>query len=79
MALPVDVEIRAHERQWLLRDISEILSRENVNAIAMNTQSRRGMTNIQLTLEIKEIKQLNRVLAILEELIGVTVARRKHQ
>ncbi|MCP5291725.1 MAG: bifunctional (p)ppGpp synthetase/guanosine-3',5'-bis(diphosphate) 3'-pyrophosphohydrolase [Burkholderiales bacterium] len=78
-ALPVDVEIRAHERQWLLRDISEILSRENVNAIAMNTQSRRGMTNIQLTLEIKEIKQLNRVLALLEELTGVTVARRKHQ
>ncbi|SER24261.1 GTP pyrophosphokinase [Nitrosomonas sp. Nm51] len=76
---PVDVEIRAQDRQWLLRDISEILSRETVNAIAMNTQTRRGMTNIQLTLEVKEMKQLSRVLSSLKKLSGVTVTRRKNQ
>ncbi len=78
-AFPVDVEIKAHERQWLLRDITEILSREKVNAVAMNTESRRGMTNIQLTLEVNETKQLNRVLALLKELSGVTVAGRKNR
>ncbi|SET35180.1 GTP pyrophosphokinase [Nitrosomonas marina] len=78
-AFSVDVEVRAHDRQWLLRDISEILSRESVNATAMNTQTSRGMTNIQLTLEVKEIKQLSRVLILVQELAGVTVARRKNQ
>ncbi|HNP25934.1 MAG TPA: bifunctional (p)ppGpp synthetase/guanosine-3',5'-bis(diphosphate) 3'-pyrophosphohydrolase [Nitrosomonas sp.] len=78
-AFPVDVEIKAHERQWLLRDVSEILSREKVNAVAMNTESRRGMTHIQLTLEVSETKQLNRVLALLKELSGVTVAGRKNR
>ncbi|GJL75125.1 bifunctional (p)ppGpp synthetase/guanosine-3',5'-bis(diphosphate) 3'-pyrophosphohydrolase [Nitrosomonas sp.] len=78
-AFQVDVEIKAHERQWLLRDVSEILSREKVNAVAMNTESRRGMTNIQLTLEVNETKQLNRVLALLKELSGVTVAGRKNR
>ncbi|PTN10863.1 RelA/SpoT family protein [Nitrosomonas aestuarii] len=78
-AFPVDVEIRAHDRQWLLRDISEILSREKVNAVAMNTQTRRSMTNIQLTLEVNEIKQLSRVLALLKELPGVTVTGRRNR
>ena len=78
-AFPVDVEIRAHDRQWLLRDISEILSREKVNAVAMNTQTRRSMTNIQLTLEVNEIKQLSRMLALLKELPGVTVAGRRNR
>lgn len=78
-AFPVDVEIRAHDRQWLLRDISEILSREKVNAVAMNTQTRRSMTNIQLTLEVNEIKQLSRVLVLLKELPGVTVAGRRNR
>ena len=36
---PVDIAVQAHDRQGLLRDISEVLSRERINVTAVNTQS----------------------------------------
>ena len=72
-----DVEIKAHNRQWLLRDVSEIMLREKANVVTINTQNRQSMTNIQLTLEVSGITQLHRVLRMLKELPGVTLAARK--
>ena len=37
---PVDIAVQAHDRQGLLRDISEVLSRERINVTAVNTLSR---------------------------------------
>ena len=37
---PVDIVVDAHDRQGLLRDISEIFTREKLNVIGVNTQSK---------------------------------------
>ena len=39
---PVDLFILASDRQGLLRDISEVFSREKINVIGVNTQSAKG-------------------------------------
>lgn len=76
---PADVEIKAHDRQQLLRDISEILSRQKVNIVTINTQNRRGMINMQLTLEVNGTTQLQRTLKLLNEIAGVTLAVRRQK
>jgi hypothetical protein len=40
---PVDLVVDAADRQGLLRDISEVLSREKINVTAVKTQSRVGL------------------------------------
>lgn len=75
----VDIEIKAHDRQHLLRDISEILSREKVNVVNINTQNRRSTINMQLTLEVSGTTQLQRTLNLLQELPDVVLANRKNK
>jgi GTP pyrophosphokinase len=40
---PIDIFILASDRQGLLRDISEVLTREKINVIGVNTQSSQGL------------------------------------
>src|SRR4051812_34138253 len=49
---PVDVEIHAIDRTGLLRDITEIFSRERINVTATNTVSRDASAHMRLTVEI---------------------------
>ena len=49
---PVDIFILASDRQGLLRDISEIFSREKINVIGVNTQSAKGQARMSFTAEI---------------------------
>ena len=74
---PVDVEIEAQDRQGLLRDISDILSREKVNVTATNTQSHDVTATMRFTLEITGLEQLRRVLGLIQEVPGVVGARRR--
>lgn len=74
---PVDVMIEAHDRQWLLRDISEILSRKKINVVAINAQSRHVRSTIKLTLEVSDVAQLYRVLELIKEIPGIISATRK--
>jgi GTP pyrophosphokinase len=73
---PVDMVVEAHDRQGLLRDISEVLSREKINVVAANTQSRAGMARMSFTVEIASVALLDRVLGTIRELRSVTGARR---
>jgi GTP pyrophosphokinase len=59
----VDIVIDAHDRQGLLRDVSDVLAREKINVIAVNTQSRQGNAHMRFTAEVGSIPQLNRTLA----------------
>ncbi len=74
---PVDVMIEAHDRQWLLRDISDILSREKINVIAINAQSRHMRATIKLTVEVSDIAQLYRVIGLIKGMPGMISAARK--
>jgi predicted amino acid-binding ACT domain protein len=68
----VDIVIDAYDRQGLLRDVSDVLAREKLNVIAVNTQSRQGNAHLmRFTAEVGSIPQLNRTLALLHEVQGV--------
>jgi GTP pyrophosphokinase len=72
----VDIVIEAADRTGLLRDITEILSREHVNVTATNTVSRNAMARMRLTLEVQNIEQLNRMLGLIRDVPDVASAVR---
>ncbi len=72
----VDIVVDANDRQGLLRDVSEVLAREKLNVIAVNTQSKQGNAHMRFTAEIGNLAQLKRTLAQLHEVKGVVGAHR---
>jgi GTP pyrophosphokinase len=74
---PVDVSVMAHDRQGLLRDISEVFARERTNVIGVHTQSVRGTAWMTFTIEISDGERLGHVLAQVSQIRGVISARRK--
>ncbi|SDY84259.1 bifunctional (p)ppGpp synthetase/guanosine-3',5'-bis(diphosphate) 3'-pyrophosphohydrolase [Nitrosomonas sp. Nm33] len=78
----VDIEVEAHDRQGLLRDISDLFVREKVNATKVNatkgnTQSRSNLAKMQFSLEITNLDQLQRLLALIQQVPDVITARRR--
>jgi GTP pyrophosphokinase len=74
---PVDVTIEAHDRQGLLRDISEVFTKEKMNVIGVQTQSIKGTAWMTFTVEVSESGRLSKVLGVVAELAGVRSARRR--
>jgi GTP pyrophosphokinase len=74
---PVDLFIMAGDRQGLLRDISEVFSREKINVTGVNTQSSKGQARMIFTAEIGSTAQLQKALAAIAEVSGVREARRQ--
>ncbi|WP_341679107.1 bifunctional (p)ppGpp synthetase/guanosine-3',5'-bis(diphosphate) 3'-pyrophosphohydrolase [Niveibacterium sp. SC-1] len=73
---PVDLAVEAGDRQGLLRDISEILSREKLNVVAVNTMSKSGRAFMKFTVEVRNASQVQRAVNLIGELSGVEKARR---
>ena len=76
-AFAVDVSIEASDRTGLLRDITEILSREHINVTATKTASRDAAARMLVTVEINNLDQLNRVLVLIRDVPGVVSAARR--
>ena len=80
-AYPVDVAIEASDRQGLLRDISEVFTKEKMNVIGVQTQSvkdsRGGTAWMTFTIEVTQSGRLKQVLGTVAGVIGVRSARRK--
>lgn len=74
---PVDILVEALDRQGLLRDVSEVLSREKLNVTGVKTMSSKGVAKMQFVAEISESEQLQRALAHIQEVTGVLSAKRK--
>jgi len=74
---PVDVAIQANDRQGLLRDISEVFTKEKMNVTGVQTQSIKGTAWMTFTVEVSDSGRLHKVLALVMELAGVRSARRK--
>jgi GTP pyrophosphokinase len=72
----VDIVVEAVDRQGLLRDVSEVLTKEKINVIAVRTLSKRGSANMRFTGEVKNLAQLQQALKVLREVKGVVGARR---
>lgn len=71
-----DLVVDASDRQGLLRDISEVLSRERINLTAIKTQSREGSALMSMTVELPGAAALQRTLGLLREVPGVVSVRR---
>ena len=74
---PVDVVVDAMDRQGLLRDLSEIFTREKINVTAVNTLTRNLQARMAFTLEVPDLDQLKRALALVREVPGVLSAGRR--
>ena len=74
---PVDVSVEAVDRQGLLRDISEVFTKEKMNVIGVQTVSVKGTAWMTFTVEVVESGRLARVLKIVSALGGVRSARRR--
>ncbi len=75
-AYPVDIVVECTDRTGLLRDITEILSRESINVTAVNTILRQGAAQMHFTLEVTGVAQLQRALKLFSEIPSVKGARR---
>ena len=74
---PVDIVVEAMDRQGLLRDISEVLSREKINVTAANTLTKSLHTRMAFTIEVQGLGVLKRALALIRDVKGVLVAGRR--
>ena len=74
---PVDVAVEANDRQGLLRDISEVFTKEKMNVIGVQTQSVKGIAWMTFTVEVTASGRLTKVLSVVADLAGVRSARRR--
>ncbi|MCW8943370.1 MAG: GTP diphosphokinase [Sedimenticola sp.] len=75
---PVDIRVVATDRKGLLRDISAILTNEEVDVVGVSSQSNRKMdrANMRFTIEISSMRQLSRLIDKISQLPDVLSARR---
>lgn len=73
------IMIEAFDRHGLLRDITTLLDRERVNVSAMQTFSnkKKHTVDMMMTVEIRDLQELSRVLAKMSQLPNVWSVRRK--
>ena len=74
---PVDVMVEALDRTGLLRDVSDVLTREHINVSATATQSSAHIARMRFTLEVENLDRLQHVLTLLRDVRGVLSARRR--
>lgn len=65
-AFEVDIRLKAFDRQGLLRDVSDVIAKDRLDVLRVNTESRGEYAHMQLTVRIRELQQLARLLARLQ-------------
>jgi GTP pyrophosphokinase len=75
-AFEVDVRLKAFDRQGLLRDVSDVITKEKLDVLRVNTESRGEYAHMLLTLRVKELQQLSRLLGRLQHVPNVIEVRR---
>jgi len=78
---PVPIHVTAFDRQGLMGDVSNLLTTEGVNIVNVNVHvnhdnMQADTANINLIVEVRDIVQLSRVLARIENLDNVVDAQR---
>ncbi|MEO8296622.1 MAG: bifunctional (p)ppGpp synthetase/guanosine-3',5'-bis(diphosphate) 3'-pyrophosphohydrolase [Burkholderiales bacterium] len=78
---PVDLNVHAHDRQGLLREILEVFAKEKMNVTGVHTQSLRSGNNaganMTFTVEVADAARLAGVLTQVSRVTGVLSARRR--
>ena len=75
---PVEVAVEAYDRKGLLRDVTTLVSNEGVNIVAMDSHTDPDMhiVDMRITVEVRDIEQLSRILDRLAQLPNVSDCRR---
>ncbi len=74
---PVDIEVRASDRQGLLRDVSDAFSRNRINVVGVKTHTKDFMASMRFTAEITDTSQLEQTLGAVRSVPGVISAARR--
>ena len=74
----VGVQIRAHDRKWLLKDLTNVIAQAEVSILGIQSQSddARGLVDLRLSLRVSDFGQLSQLLGKLDAVAGVQDARR---
>ncbi len=75
-AFEVDIQLKAFDRQGLLRDVSDVIAKDRLDVLRVNTETRGEVAHMQLTVRVKELQQLSRLLARLQHVQNVIEVRR---
>jgi guanosine-3',5'-bis(diphosphate) 3'-pyrophosphohydrolase len=73
---PVPIRIRAFDRQGLMGDITTLLNSESVNIVDVQVGISKNLADLNLVIEVRDIAQLSRMLARIENLPNVLEAQR---
>ena len=74
---PVDIHIEAYDRRGLLRDLTQIIDKENVNIRQVETLSNDdNIAFLRFHIEVSGLAHLSKLLAKLEQQHGILHARR---
>jgi len=73
---PVPIRITAYDRQGLMGDVSNLLDSEGVNIAEVKVNVNRSLAEFRLTVEVKDISQLSKILTKLENVPNVMEAHR---
>ena len=74
---PVDIHIEAYDRRGLLRDLTQIIDKENVNIRQVETLSNDdNIAFLKFHIEVSGLAHLSKLLAKLEQQHGILHARR---
>jgi GTP pyrophosphokinase len=76
LTFPVQIQIKAYDRQGLMGDISSMLTNENINVKDIKINITHNLAYLDLIVEISDIAQLARVLTKIENLPNVMEAHR---
>jgi len=74
----VDVQVRAIDRKWLLKDITTLIAQEDAHVLGINSDQAGASGRVQLRLRLKvaDFGQLSTLLGKLDAVPGVEEARR---
>lgn len=76
---PVDLEVKAHDRAGLIRDVSAAVADEKISIRGMNTvvSKEDALAHMRLSIAVSGMPQMSRVLARISALPNVISARRR--
>ena len=72
----VPIRIRAYDRQGLMGDITTLINDENVNMVDVDVRITKNLADLRIEIEVRDISQLSRILARIENLPNVLEAQR---
>jgi GTP pyrophosphokinase len=75
-AFEVEILLKAFDRQGLLRDISDVIAKDKLDVLRVNTETRGELAHMQLSVRVRELQQLSRLLARLQHVQNVIEVRR---